>query len=45
MNNRLTVTAAAATVLASLALYPLISTAGWFFAGLGAAIVVAAVAR
>jgi transglutaminase-like putative cysteine protease len=43
VNNRLTVTAAAATVLASLALYPLISTAGWFFAGLGAAIVVAAV--
>ena len=43
MNHRLTVTAAAATVLASLALYPLISTAGWFFAGLGAVIVVAAV--
>src|SRR5438067_5498463 len=43
VNNRLTVTAAAATVLASLALYPLISTAGWFFAGLGAVIVVAAV--
>src|SRR5512140_3488832 len=43
VNNRLTVTAAAATVLASLALYPLISTAGWFFGGLGAVIVVAAV--
>ena len=43
MNHRLTVTAAAATVLASVALYPLISTTGWFFAGLGAVIVVAAV--
>jgi transglutaminase-like putative cysteine protease len=43
VNNRLTVTAAAATLLASLALYPLISTAGWFFAGIGAVIVVAAV--
>jgi transglutaminase-like putative cysteine protease len=43
VNHRLTVTAAAATVLASLALYPLISRTGWFFAGLGAVIVVAAV--
>ncbi len=43
MNHRLTVTAAAATVLASVALYPLISRTGWFFAGLGAVIVVAAV--
>jgi transglutaminase-like putative cysteine protease len=43
VNHRLTVAAAAATVLASVALYPLISTAGWFFAGLVAVIVVAAV--
>ena len=43
MNHRLTVAAAAATVLASVALYPLISRTGWFFAGLGAVIVVAAV--
>src|SRR5947207_266829 len=43
VNHRLTVTAAAATVLASVALYPLITGTGWFFAGLGAVIVVAAV--
>src|SRR5215467_11044933 len=43
VNHRLTVAAATATVLASVALYPLISTAGWFFAGLVAVIVVAAV--
>jgi len=43
VNHRLTVTAAAATVLASLALYSLISRTGWFFAGLGAVIVVASV--
>jgi len=43
MNHRLTVTAAAATVLASVSLYSLISGTGWFWAGLGAAIVVAAV--
>src|SRR5215469_1649116 len=43
VNHRLTVTAAAATVLASLALYPLITGTGWFFAGIGAAIVVAAI--
>src|SRR5215475_6227765 len=43
VNHRLTVAAATATVLASIALYPLISTAGWFFAGLVAVIVVAAV--
>ena len=43
MNHRLTVTAAAATVLASVALYPLITGTGWFFAGIGAVIVVAAV--
>ncbi len=33
MNHRLTVTAAAATVLASIAMYPLISRTGWFFDG------------
>ena len=43
MNKRLTVTAAAATVLASIALHPLISGTGWFWAGLGAVIVTAAV--
>src|SRR5262245_8911482 len=43
VNHRLTVTAAAATVLASASLFPLISRAGWFWAGLGAVIVVAAV--
>src|SRR5262249_27484698 len=43
VNHRLTVAAATATVLASVALYPLISTTGWFFAGLAAVIVVAAV--
>jgi len=43
MNHRLTVTAAVATVLASVALYSLISRTGWFWAGLGAVIVTAAV--
>ena len=43
MNHRLTVTAAAATVLASTALYPLVANLAWFWAGLGAAVVVAAV--
>src|SRR5207342_1954891 len=43
VNHRLTVAAGAATALASVALYPLLSTTGWFFAGLGAVIVVAAV--
>src|SRR2546429_139332 len=43
VNHRLTVAAAAATALASVALYPLISRTCWFFAGLGAVIVVAAV--
>ena len=43
MNHRLTVTAAAATVLASVSVFPLISRAGWFWAGMGAVIVVAAV--
>jgi hypothetical protein len=43
MNHRLTVTAAVATVLASVALYSLISRTGWFWAGIGAVIVTAAV--
>ena len=43
MNHRLTVTAAVATVLASTAMYPLIARTGWFWAGVGAVIVVAAV--
>jgi len=43
MNRRLTVTAAAATVLASVALYPLIMRLSWFWAGVGAVIVAAAV--
>jgi transglutaminase-like putative cysteine protease len=42
MNHRLTVTAAAATVLASTALYPLVANLAWLWAGLGAAVVVAA---
>ena len=40
---RLTVAAATATVLASIALYPLLSGGMWFWAGAGAVIVVAAV--
>jgi transglutaminase-like putative cysteine protease len=43
MNRRLTVTAAVATVVASVALYTLMTTLGWFWAGLGAVIVAAAV--
>jgi transglutaminase-like putative cysteine protease len=43
MNHRLTVTAAAAAVLASVALYPLISGTRWFWAGLGAAALAAAI--
>jgi transglutaminase-like putative cysteine protease len=43
MNHRLTVTAAVATVLASVALYSLISRTGWFWAGIGAVIVTAGV--
>src|SRR5260370_42056341 len=43
MNMRLTVAAATATVLASIALYPLLAGGAWFWAGLGAAIVVAAI--
>src|SRR6516225_4017124 len=40
---RLTVAAATATLLASIALYPLLSGGMWFWAGVGAVIVVAAV--
>jgi transglutaminase-like putative cysteine protease len=43
MNRRLTVTAAVATVLASVALYPLITRLSWFWAGVGAVIVAAAI--
>jgi hypothetical protein len=43
MNHRLTVTAASATVLASVSLYPLMTRLGWFWAGVGAVIVAAAV--
>jgi transglutaminase-like putative cysteine protease len=43
MNRRLTLTAAAATVLASVALYPLMARLSWFWAGVGAVIVAAAV--
>jgi transglutaminase-like putative cysteine protease len=43
MNIRLTVAAATATVLASIALYPLFDGGSWFWAGVGAVIVVAAI--
>ena len=43
MNTRLTVAAAVATVLASIALYPLLRGGMWFWYGMGAVIVVAAV--
>jgi transglutaminase-like putative cysteine protease len=43
VNTRLTLAAAVATVLASIALYPLLDTGGWFWTGIGAVIVVAAV--
>ena len=43
MNARLTVAAAVATVLASIALYPLLAGGTWFWGGIGAAIVVAGV--
>ncbi len=43
MNTRLTVAAAVATVLASIALYPLLDGGSWFWGGIGAVIVVAAV--
>jgi len=41
MNLRLTLTSAVAVILASVSVYPLIQTAGWFWAGVGAVIVVA----
>jgi transglutaminase-like putative cysteine protease len=43
MNTRLTVAAAVATVLASIALYPLLNGGTWFWGGIGLVIVVAAV--
>ena len=43
MNTRLTLAAAVATVLASIALYPLMDSGGWFWNGIGAVIVVAVV--
>jgi len=43
MNRRLTLTAAAATVLASVSLYTLMTRLSWFWAGVGAVIVAAAV--
>jgi len=43
VNTRLTVAAGIATVLASIALYPLLSGGMWFWGGVGAAIVVGAV--
>ena len=43
MNHRLTITSAIATLAASMALIPLLSGGKWFFAGLGAIIVTAAV--
>jgi transglutaminase-like putative cysteine protease len=41
MNPRLTLTAAVAVILASVSVYPLIQNASWFWAGVGAVIVVA----
>jgi transglutaminase-like putative cysteine protease len=41
MNARLTLTSAAAVILASVSLYPLIQTASWFWAGVGAVIAAA----
>ena len=43
MNTRLTVAAAVATMLASIALYPLLDGGTWFWGGVGLIIVVAAV--
>src|SRR5262249_22586525 len=43
VNTRLTLAAAVATVLASIALYPLLDSGGWFWGGIGAVIVVAIV--
>lgn len=42
MNYRLTLTAAAAVILASVSLYPLLEGVAWFWAGAGAVIVAAA---
>jgi transglutaminase-like putative cysteine protease len=42
MNPRLTVTAAAAVILASVSVYPLIDGGAWFWAGVGAVITAAA---
>src|SRR5712692_7016966 len=42
MNHRLTLTTAAAVILASVSLYPLLLGIGWFWAGAGAVIVAAA---
>ncbi len=42
MNPRLTLTAAAAVILASVSVYPLIQGWGWFWAGVGAVLTVAA---
>ena len=43
MNARLTLAAAVATVLASVALYPLMDSGTWFWSGIGAVIVAAVV--
>jgi hypothetical protein len=43
VNTRLTVAAAVATVLASIALYPLMNGGMWFWGGVGAVIVVAVI--
>jgi transglutaminase-like putative cysteine protease len=43
VNARLTLAAAVATVLASIALYPLLDSGQWFWSGIGAVIVVALV--
>jgi len=43
MHPRLTLTAAAATLLASVSLYPLVHKSGWFWAGAGATLVVAGI--
>jgi transglutaminase-like putative cysteine protease len=42
MRLRLTIVAAVATLLASVGLYPLYASSGWFFTGLGAVLVVCA---
>jgi transglutaminase-like putative cysteine protease len=42
MNHRLTLTTAAAVILASVSLYPLLQGIGWFWAGAGAVVVAAA---